>query len=39
MTKVDDTVLGDGKAGLITRKLLGAFHEFIQRGEDIAYSV
>jgi len=30
VTKVDGTVIGSGKAGPVTRKLLGAFREFIR---------
>ena len=32
VTKVDDTVMGNGKAGPVTMKLLSAFREFVSKG-------
>lgn len=35
VTKVDETTIGDGTPGPVTKKLLAAFHEFIRSGEDL----
>ncbi len=35
VTRVDETTIGDGTPGPVTRKLLGAFHEFIRSGEEL----
>lgn len=35
VTKVDDTTIGDGTSGPVTKKLLAAFHEFIRSGEEL----
>lgn len=35
VTKIDQTTIGDGTPGPVTKKLLGAFHEFIRSGEEL----
>ena len=35
VTKIDGQVVGDGKAGPMTQKLLEAFREFIRSGEEL----
>jgi branched-chain amino acid aminotransferase len=35
VTQVDDKVIGDGEPGPVTKKLLGAFHEFIRSGKEL----
>ncbi|MGC9453429.1 MAG: branched-chain-amino-acid transaminase [Phycisphaerae bacterium] len=35
VTKIDETTIGDGTPGPVTKKLLGAFHEFIRSGEEL----
>lgn len=37
VTKVDDKIIGDGKVGPITRKLLAAFRKFVHTNEEVPY--
>lgn len=39
VTKVDDAVIGNGKVGPVTRKLLDAFRVFVRTREEVPYRV